>query len=75
MTQYMTGRVYLVNRRKLKLWAIYRKCKWRGRTLCKGCPGLLKFAKLKGLKCGYMAGDRPAFKRITMKGGHHGKNS
>ena len=66
MTTYLCGRYYLVNRRKMKLWAIYRKCKWRGRTLCKGCPGQLKFSGLKGLHCGYMAGGkRPIYKRIT----------
>lgn len=59
MTRYQSGKVYLVSRRKLKLWGIY-KCRWRDRKDCKHCPGQLKFKTLKGLKCGYMAGGKRA---------------
>jgi hypothetical protein len=64
MTRYQSGKVYLVSRRNLKLWGIY-KCKWRNRSGCKGCPGQLKFKELKGLKCGYIAGGKPMYRRIS----------
>jgi hypothetical protein len=64
--QYMTGRLYLVGKRKMKLWSIYRPCRWRSKYVsCKGCPGQLKFKTLKGFHCGYMAGNKPVYRRVS----------
>ena len=68
--QYMTGRLYLVGKRKMKLWSIYRPCKWRDRACGKVCPGQLRFKGVKRLYCGYMGDMTPVYRRITRHKGN-----
>ena len=65
MTQYMTGRVYRVGKRKLKLWSIVRRCSYKDRACGKVCPGQLRFKGIKRLYCGYLGDMTALYPRIT----------
>ena len=65
LIQYMVGRTYRVGRRALKLWSIYRKCRYRDRACGKVCPGQLRFKGVKRLYCGFLGDMTPVYRRIT----------